>query len=198
MRRRFALLSQMMALAQPRFIFGMYGHAPLARHEGRQNVLVAIKEKRARRGAEKGLHASDAGRAFKRTKRADVLRRSTHIERVIAMHAPLRPRELFLQRKARRRRRICVGHLENRRDPAEYGGTAAAFEILLVFVARLAEVHLGINDARENMQSARLETPGRRRAGKLSDRSDPSVTDSDIRFRNSVRRGDRATADEKV
>src|SRR3546814_4873464 len=54
-------------------------------------------------------------------------------------------------------RAISVGagvrHFENGRHPAQHSGAAARFEVFLMLKARLAELHLTVDDARQNIQT---------------------------------------------
>src|SRR5690242_7982371 len=113
------------------------------------------------------------------------------------MHAALRALELVLECKARRRRRMRVGHLENRGDAAEDCCAAAAFEILLVFVARLTEMHLRVDDARQHMQSPRFENVGRR-IRESSDCGNLSAADANVGLTNPVRARNRSATNEEI
>ena len=197
MRRRLAPLGQMEAFAQARFVFRMHSHAPPPCHQRGQNVFVAIEQQRAGRGTEKRLHARHTRRLLQFAKRADVMRRGADVERIIAMHASLRARELVFEGEAGRGRRMGVRHFEDGRDPAQNRGAAAALRIFLVFIAGLAEMHLGIDHARQHVEASRLENGGRFR-GQVSDGGDAATADAHIGFADSVWAGDRSAADEQV
>ena len=68
------------------------------------------------------------------------------------MHAIPGTRELVLDRGARRRRRVGVRHFEHGGHAAQHRRAAAGFKVFLVLVARLAEMDLGVHDARQHMQ----------------------------------------------
>jgi len=67
-----------------------------------------------------------------------------------------------------------------------------------VLVAGLAKMHLGVDDARQNVQSARVKTlrPTFFRNG--SNRGDPSCEDPDVRLAGTIRTCDGAAADDEV
>src|SRR5579862_2211704 len=197
MRRRSRLLCQAMALSQTRLVFGVYGHAPSPGHQRGKYILFAIEQERAGRGAEKRLYARDARRLFQRTQRSDILRRRADVKGVIAMHASIRTRELVLESEPRRCRRIRIRHFKHRRHATQDGGAAAAFQIFLVFVTGLAEMHLRIDHARKNMKPTRVENLYRG-VGKRADRSDSAAADSDVRFPDSVRRSDDSAPDKQI
>ena len=88
---------------------------------------------------------------------ADVLARAADVEREIAEHAVPGARNLVGKRRGGCRQRLGVGHLEHGRDPAEHSRAAARLEVLLVLEPRLAEVHLGVDDAGQDMQAAGVD-----------------------------------------
>src|SRR3546814_6009607 len=72
---------------------------------------------------------------------------------MIAPHAMMAAPDFVLQPL----RAISVGagvrHFENGRHPAQHSGAAARFEVFLMLKARLAEMHLTVDDARQNIQT---------------------------------------------
>jgi hypothetical protein len=65
-----------------------------------------------------------------------------------------------------------VRHLEDRRHAAERRGGRAAGEILLVLQPRLAEMHLGVDDAGQHMEAIRRQHLARVRRRKVADGGD--------------------------
>src|SRR3546814_15369555 len=88
-----------------------------------------------------------------RSTRTDTLFPYTTLFRSIAPHAMMAAPDFVLQPL----RAISVGsgvrHFENGRHPAQHSGAAARFEVFLMLKARLAEMHLTVDDARQNIQT---------------------------------------------
>ena len=68
-----------------------------------------------------------------------------------------------------------VGHLEDGRDAAHDGGARAGFEIFLVVEPRLAEMHLRVDDAGQDVQAPAIDDAGRRGAREIADGGDPAA-----------------------
>ena len=69
-----------------------------------------------------------------------------------------RPRATLSARACRaHRRRLGVRHFEHRRDAAKHRRPAAGLQVFLVFEARLAEMHLRVDDAGEHMQAGGVD-----------------------------------------
>src|SRR6202008_2754728 len=124
--------------------------------------------------------------------------RRSHVEGVVAVHAPARPRELLLDRGGAGRRRGGVRHLQDGGDAAQHGGATAALKILLVFVSGLAEMHLRVNDAGEDVQTRRVENLGGLRRTQGADRLNTPAAHADFGRRDAVRRRCDAAPDQKV
>src|SRR3546814_18055313 len=81
---------------------------------------------------------------------------------MIAPHAMMAAPDFVLQPL----RAISVGagvrHFENGRHPAQHSGAAARFEVFLMLKARLAEMHLTVDDARQNIQDRKSVEEGTR------------------------------------
>ncbi len=193
-----ARFGQTLSLAQPRFVFGMHRHAAAARLQGGSDIPFFIQQQRSGGGAEERLHARHARHLFQHPERADVVRRGAHIKRIVAVHAAARARKLVLDGGARGGRRIGVRHLEHGGDPAQHGRAAAAFEVFLVLVARLAEMHLRVDYAGQHMQPARLEHLGGVHCRQRTDGGNSPLPDRNIRFADAVRRHAHAAADQEI
>src|SRR3546814_17898230 len=82
-------------------------------------------------------------------------------------------------------RAISVGagvrHFENGRHPAQHSGAAARCEVFLMLKARLAEMHLTVDDARQNIQT-RAVNHFTRIAKAIAQRCDlfPPTADADL------------------
>ena len=75
---------------------------------------------------------------------------------------------------------VGVGHLEDRGDAAEHRRGRARRQVFLVGQARLAEMHLGIDDAGQRMQAPARRTSHGGGAVDLADGGEPAVADADI------------------
>ena len=93
---------------------------------------------------------------------------------------PFARRELVGQRLGAGRGRIGVGHLEHGGHPAEHGRARAGLQIFLVFQAGLAEMHLGVDDAGQDVQAAAVDALARRGAAQGADFGDEPVADADV------------------
>ena len=76
--------------------------------------------------------------------------------------------------------RIGVRHLEHRGDAAHHGAARSGFEILLVRQARLAEMHLRVHHAGQDVQSLAVDRLGGGSLPKRADRGDPAIGDADV------------------
>jgi hypothetical protein len=73
------------------------------------------------------------------------------------MHAAAAAGNLVGQSLRAHRRRLGVRHLEHRCDTAQNRRSAAGLQVFLVFEARLAEMHLRVDDAGEHMQAGGVD-----------------------------------------
>jgi hypothetical protein len=79
--------------------------------------------------------------------------------------------------------RIRVRHAGDRGEAAGDGGRGAGRDRLLVLVARLAEVHVRVDQPRHHPEAVRIDRLGGLRAGELSrlrDRADQAALDPDV------------------
>jgi len=77
-----------------------------------------------------------------------VLMRAADIEGVVAMHAMVRALQLVFEGCGIGRGRIGVRHFEHGDDAAHDRGLRSSLQVFLPLQAGLAEVHLGVDDAR--------------------------------------------------
>ena len=93
--------------------------------------------------------------------------------------------------------RLGVGHLEHRRDAAEGRRGRAGGEVFLVLEAGLAEMHLGVDDAGQHMQTAGIQHFGGAAVDR-ADGGDAAGANGDVRRRDAVRRRGDAPADDEI
>ena len=80
-------------------------------------------------------------------------------------------RDLVGQRLGRDGRGLGVGHFEDAGDAAHDRGAAAGFEVFLVLGAGLAQMHLGVDDAGQDVKPGAIDDFGRL----LSKRPSPTM-----------------------
>jgi hypothetical protein len=114
------------------------------------------------------------------------------------MHAVMAAPHLVGEGLGRRGLRVGVGHLEHRRDAAHDGRTGTRFEILFVIQARLAEMHLGVDNARQDVQPPALDFPRRGGMRQVADGGDAPVAHADVALHASVVIDDDATLEDQV
>ena len=93
---------------------------------------------------------------------------------------PVARADLVGERRVARRQRVGVGHLEDRRDAAQHGRARARLEVFLVLEAGLAEMHLAVDDAGQDMQAAAVDRLAGEAGAEIADRRDAAVADADV------------------
>ena len=197
-RARIAFDAQSLALVEPVFVLGVERGAPPDRLEDVAHALVVLDQQRTGGRAHEHLYAGTAGKQFEFRQVLGVLARAAHEEREIAMHAMMRALDLVGECLRVRRGRIGVRHLEHRGDAAHDGAERAGFEIFLVGRTGFAEMHLGVDHARQDMQAAAIDRLARGRRRQLSDRGDPSGRDAEIACRFAVVIDDGAAPEDQI
>ena len=175
MRRGIAGDAQGLALVQARLVLAVEGGAAAGLLEDRQHPLVVGDQQAPGRGAHEHLDPRRARQPFEFGDVGDIVVRAADPEGEVAMHAALRPRELVGERFRARRQRIGVGHFEHRGHAAEHRRARAGLQVLFMNETRLAKMHLGVDDARKNMQAAAIDAlagraPGQERRSRRSAR----------------------------
>ena len=96
-------------------------------------------------------------------------------------------------------RRDRVRHVEHGGDAAEGRGRRAARKVLLVRIARIAEVHVHIDRAGQHVHALGVERLARLRHRRVgTDRENQAVLDGDARLDDAVRRHHLAAADDEI
>ena len=167
MRARIALDAQRLALVEAIFVLGMKGGAATDHLENPPQAFVVLDQQRAGGGTDEHLDAGATGRAFQFRQILNVLAGAADEEREIAMHAMMAALDLVGEGLLGDRQRIGVRHLEHRRDAAHHGAARAGLEIFLVGQARLAEMHLRVHHAGQDVQALAVDRLG---GGRLPER----------------------------
>ena len=187
----------MHALAQPVFVLGMECGAAADRLQNIAHALVVLDQQRAGRGAHEHLDAAGAGQPLQRRELMGVLARAPDIEREVAVHAVMPARDLVGQRRGVGGGRLGVGHLEHRGDAAQHRAARAGFQVLLVRQARLAQMHMAVDHARQHVQAPAVDHLGGGRSD-IADRGDPAAGDGQIAHALAVLVDDRAALQDQV
>ena len=179
-RRRIALAAQMHSRLEAVFILGMKRCA--SRNSGDDAIerIFLVNQKVAGGRAHEDFHAGRGFELFEFRNFRDVVARTADEKCEIAKHAVTRAADLVGQRVFRRRQGLRVRHLENGRDAASDRGSAPRLEIFFMRQARLAEMHLGIDDPRQNMQARRVDDFSRAGRSKVADFRNPAARNRDI------------------
>ncbi|MGY2921516.1 hypothetical protein ACVWYP_007146 [Bradyrhizobium sp. USDA 3262] len=101
-------------------------------------------------------------------------------EREIAMHAMAAALDLVGERLFRDRQRIGVRHLEHGGDPAHHRAARAGLEVFLLGQPGLAEMHLGVHHAGQDVQALAVDHLAGRSLTERADRGDAAARDTDI------------------
>ena len=96
------------------------------------------------------------------------------------MHPPLCARDLIGDVGARRGERLGVGHFEHAGHAAKDRRARAGLQILLVRRAGLAEMHLRVDDARQNVQPRAIDALARVNARQIADLGDSAAGHADV------------------
>ena len=198
MRARVALDAQVLALVEPVFVLGMERGAPPDDFQDVAHARVVLDQQRAGGRAHEHLDAGAARQPFELGKVVGVLARAADEEGEIAMHAVVAARDLVGQRLGAGGGRIGVRHLEHRGDAAQHGAARARFQVLLVGEARLAEMHLGVDHARQHVQAAAVDHLAGRGAGEVADRRDAAARDAEVAHALAVVIDDGAALEDQV
>lgn len=121
------------------------------------------------------------------------------VEAEIDVRAGGRDAVLVRQHVGRAGRRNGVGHVEHGGDAAECRGGRTGLKVLLVRIAGVAEMHMHIDRARQDMEPLRVQHLARRRHRLVrADDHDHAVLDRNAGIDDGIRRHDLAAADNKI
>ncbi len=111
---------------------------------------------------------------------------------------PLRARELVGKRRRIGRQRVGVRHFEDGGDAAHHRGERAGLKVLLVLRARLAEMHLAVDDARQDCEPGGVDNLARIGGREIAERGDPAGFHADVANADAVVIYDTAAAEEEI
>ncbi len=180
MRARIALDAQILALVEPVFVLGVKRGAALDHFKDPAQAFVVLDQQRAGGRADEHLDAGATGRALQFRQIGHVVAGAADEEREIAMHAVTARLHLGGKSRFGDRQRIGVRHFEHRGDAAHHGAARTGFQVFLVGQARLAEMHLRVHHAGQDVQALAVDHLGRRGLPERTDRGDPPVGDGDV------------------
>ena len=178
--RRIALDPQRHALAQHHLVFGMEGGAPARALQDLGDAPVVLDQQVAGGGAHEHLDAGRARQALQFRYVMGILMRAADPEGEVAMHAVPAAPDLVGQRLRRHRLRDRVRHLEDAGHAAKRGRARSALQVFLVVEPRLAEMHLAVDYARQDMQAGAIDDLAGRGLREIAERHDLSASNADI------------------
>ncbi len=180
MRGGIARDAQIGAFFQPLFVLGVKGRAAARMRENFGYPRIVGHKQRAGRRAHEDLDPRRARQTLELGNVARILMGAADIKGEVAMHAILGARDLIGEIGRGRRERLGVRHLEHGRHAAQHRGARAGFEIFLMRRARLAEMHLRVDDAGQNMQPRAIDALGCRGAREIADFGDLAMPEPDV------------------
>ncbi len=198
MRTWIAFDSQVHALAQAILVLGMEGGAAADAFQHRAHALIVFDQQRAGGGAHEDFHAADARQPLQLAQVFGVLARRAGIKGEVAMHAVMRALDLVGDCRGIGGGGIGVRHLEHRGDAAEHRAARAGFQVFLVRQARLAEMHMAVDHARQHVQAEAIDHLAGRCARKIADGREAAVPDADIADALAVLVDDGAALEDEV
>ena len=154
--------------------------APLDEGKDAGERLLVVDQKVAGRGAHEDLDAGGAREPLQPGQVLDILTRGADEEGEVAIHAPAPALYLVRQSICAHGHRLGVRHLEHGGDATKHGRPAAGLEVFLVLEPRLAEMHLGIDDTWQDVQTGGLQRPACVLGREGADRNNSAVFHSDI------------------
>ena len=176
----------------------MKSGAPARVLQNRGNAIIVLDQQIAGRRTHEHL---DAGSTWKPLKLGDVpgvVPRAADPEGKVAMHASRSPAHLVRQSLRAGGERVGVGHLEDRGDTAQHSGARACLQVFLVFQAGLAEMHLAVDHARQDVERATVDDFPGGCLEQVADRRDAALADADVAQTDAVMVGDGAAFQDHV
>ena len=168
MRRRVAGDAFAKPFAQAEFVLGMEGGAAARVPQDRGDAFIVLDQQVAGRRAHEHLDAGRARQPFELADVAGVLARAADPEGEVAMHAA-RARGCTLSASAASLvvSGLVLGISKTAVTPPSTAAREPRFEVFLVLQPGLAEMHLAVDDARQDMQPAAVD----RLTGRCRERS---------------------------
>jgi hypothetical protein len=96
------------------------------------------------------------------------------------MHAMVAGLDLGGERLLGDRERVGVRHLEHRGDAAHHGAARAGLEVLLVRQPGLAEMHLRVHHAGQDMEALAVDRLAGGSLSQPADRGDAAIGNADV------------------
>jgi len=144
-------------LAQAEFILAVEGGAAASLRQNACHPLIILDEQFTGGRAHENLDAGAARQLLEGGEIGHIFPGATHVKSEIAIHAVAGAADLVGQGCGGHGKRLGIGHFENAGDAAHDRGAAAGFQVFLVFKAGLAEMHLAVDDAGENVQAPAIQ-----------------------------------------
>ena len=154
------------ALAQAEFIFTVEGGAAVGLRQNAGNAFIILDQQFTGGRAHENLDAGAARQLFEGGELGHIFPGAAHVKGEIAIHAVGGAADLVGQGCGGDGERLGIGHFENAGDAAHDRGAAAGFQVFLVFKAGLAEMHLAVDDAGQDVQALAIQGLG---GGEIAD-----------------------------
>ncbi len=180
MRARIALDAQRLAVVEAVFVLGVERGAAADHLEDAAQAFVVLHQQRAGRGADEHLDAGAARRTLQHRQVLHVLAGAADEEGEVAMHAVMGALHLVGEGRLRHGQRRGVRHLEHGGDAAHHGAARAGLEVFLLLQPGLAEMHLRIHHAGQDVQALAVDHLGGGSLRQRADLGNAAVDDADI------------------
>ena len=176
-----ARLEHVLAVLQAVFVLAVIGDAAAAGAHDAFQVLVVLDHQVAGGTAGEDLDRADAAAEFQLCQFGDVglgaADIEAHVAPGLAFHVVLLPGELFGIGDRRR----GVRHVEHRGKAAEHGGAGAGGDALHRLVAGVAQMHVRVDQAGQNVQAGGVDGLVGGGVGGHAEGGDAAVADADDR-----------------
>ena len=172
MRGRVIGNAQVLAFIEAKFVLAVERRAAPGLAQDAGNAGIIGDEKRARRRAHEHFYARRARQPFELGNIAGVVMGAADPKGEIAMHAACRARHFVGERRVARGQGVRIGHFENGGDAAHDRRAGAGLQIFLMRRAGLAEMHLRVDHARQNMEASGVDRLASAGARKIADFGD--------------------------
>ena len=169
-----------LARLQAIFIFRMVANGAAAGPHRRFQAFIIFHQQITRGGARKNLHRANIGFQFKCRKLRDIRLRAADINADIAPGMAVHEFALGIQPFGIDDGRRGIGHIEHGRQATKHGSAGAGFHGFHLGVARVAQMHMRVNQAGQHMQPLAINRLRCFCLGKITNGGDAPGANADI------------------
>ncbi|MGY3293714.1 hypothetical protein ACVWWP_006781 [Bradyrhizobium sp. LM3.6] len=198
MRARITLDAQRFAVVEAVLVLGVERGTAADHLKDAAQAFVVLHQQRAGRGADKDFDAGATRRTLQHRQVLHVFAGAADEESKIAMHAMMGALHLVGEGGLRHGQWRGVRHLEHGGDAAHHCAARAGLKVFLLLQPGLAEMHLRVHDAGQDVQALAVDHFG---GGSLRQRADignAAVDDADIAGSLAVLVDDSAALEDQV